>query len=139
LAWQFGHYSAVASLPGDQAPRAAGYKEWSLRAAPWLLFVLLGTLGFILAHNAITGDFIGFLPEGMRAMVEGGFDIPPPAPGEGSRWRLEFSSYFWDAKADPWIIGALAALAAVGIAFVYRQEGQGVRTPFRALLLALRV
>ncbi len=139
LAWQFGHYSAVGSLPGEQAPRAPGVKEWALWSAPWLLFALLGAAGFVLAHNAVTGDFLGFLPEGLRAVVERAFDVPPPAPGEGSRWRLEFSSYLWDAKADPWLIGAAAALAAVGVALIYGQEGHGVRPRFRALLLALRV
>src|SRR5262245_39335824 len=96
-------------------------------------------MGFVLLHDAITGDFLAFLPEGMRATVERAFDIPPPAPGEGSRWRLEFSSYFRDGKSDPWLVGALAVLAAVGIGLIYRQEGHGIRTRFRALLLALRL
>jgi hypothetical protein len=139
LAWQFGHYSTVPSLAGEEAPRAAGLKVWSLRAAPWLLFTLLGAVGFILLHNAVTGDFLAFLPDGLRATVERAFDIPPPAPGEGSRWRLEFSSYFRDGKSDPWLVGALALLATAGVALIYRQEGHGVRTGFRSLLVGLRL
>ena len=44
--------------------------------------------------------------------------VPPPTPGENSRWRLEYLSYFYDAKADPWLAGTLLVLGAVGIGFV---------------------
>lgn len=139
LAWQFGHYSSAPTLPVEQAPKGPGLKEWSLWAAPWVLFLFLGGISFILIHNAATGDFLAFLPEAVRATVERAFDIPPPAPGEGSRWRLEFASYFWDSKADPWIVGAFALLATGGVGLIYRQEGRDVRNRFRALLVALRL
>lgn len=138
-AWQFGHYSAAPSaLPEQEAARRPDWKQWALRAAPWALFALLGGVAFVLIHNAATGDFLAFLPEGLRGMVERAFDIPPPAAGEGSRWRLEFASYFWDAKSDPWLVGALAVAATVAVGLIYWQEGHSVRTGFRALLLALR-
>jgi hypothetical protein len=139
LAWQFGHYSTVPALPGDQVIPQTPWKKWSLASAPWVLFVGLGVIGFILIHDFASGDFLVFLPEGTRALLERAFDIPPPAPGEGSRWRLEYSSYFWDVKSDPWLIGALVILATVAVAFIYRQEGHGIRAGFRLLLLGLRV
>ncbi|MFO0843137.1 MAG: VWA domain-containing protein [Gemmataceae bacterium] len=139
FAWQFGHYSASPSaLPEQEAARRPGWARWALWAAPWALFALLGGVAFILVHNAATGDFLAFLPERLRAVVERAFDIPPPAPGEGSRWRLEFASYFWDAKSDPWLVGALAVLASAAVGLIYWQEGTAVRSGFRAMLLALR-
>ncbi|MFO0928730.1 MAG: VWA domain-containing protein [Gemmataceae bacterium] len=138
LAWRFGHYTA-APTPGEQPVRRPGAKEWALAAAPWLLFAALGGVGFVLAHNAWTGDFLGFLPETARALVERGFDIPPPATGEGSRWRLEYSSYLVDPRSDPWLIGALVLALPVAIAFVYRQEGHDIRPAVRLLLVGLRV
>jgi len=53
-------------------------KEWTLWSAPWVLFALVCGLAFILLHDAFTGDFLGFLPEPLRAMIERAFDIPPP-------------------------------------------------------------
>ncbi len=44
-------------------------------------------LAGILLHDAFSGDFLGFLPDGIAPRVEGMLDIPAPAPGEGSRWR----------------------------------------------------
>ena len=45
------------------------------------------------------------------------------APGEKSAWRLEYRSYFWDDRLDPWLAG-LVGVAALGmVVFVYRHEG----------------
>ncbi len=140
LAWQFGHYSAVPQLTAEQeaAARRPDWKLGLLWASPWLLFVLLGSVAFVLLHNALTGDFLAFLPEALRGYVERAFDIPPPAAGEGTRWRLEFASYLWDKKSDPWLVGAIALFTIVGIGLIYWQEGHSIRGRFRALLLALR-
>jgi uncharacterized membrane protein len=139
MAWIFGHYSAAPTLPEDAIPRKPGLKQWALWTAPWLLFGVLASIAFVLIHDASTGDFLAFLPESMRNWVERLLDVPPPAPGEGSRWRLEYTSYFWDAKADPWLAGTLGVLAAIGIGLVYWQEGNTVASRFRTLLLALRL
>lgn len=137
MAWQFGHYTGIASLPGDQAAPS----RWAsvLKAAPWALFAALGVVGFVLVHASATGDFLGFLPEGLRAAVESYVDVAPPAPGESRRWRLEMHSFLVDGKTDPYLIagGLLAALVAV--AFIYRQEGTGIGRGFRALLVGLRL
>lgn len=140
LAWQFGHHSAGATAPGEQTlSRRPGVKEWALAFAPWLLFTALGAIGFILLHDAWSGDFLTFLPEGLRGMTERAFSIPPPAPGEGSRWRLEYSSYLRDARSDPWLVGTLLLFLPVGVALVYAREGQSVRPGTRLLLVGLRV
>ncbi|MFO0881149.1 MAG: VWA domain-containing protein [Gemmataceae bacterium] len=137
LAWQFGHYSGTAQAEPAPVTRAL-VREWVLALAPWGLFLVLGGIGFILIHNTLAGDFLAFLPEGVRSIVERGFGVPPPAPGEGSRWRLEFASYFWDGKADPWLVSVLAVGSVVAVGLIYAQEGSAVRAGTRALLVGLR-
>ena len=139
LAWRFGHYSATGALPNEAPKAAPGLKEYALWTAPWVLLACLAGTAFVLAHDALTGDFLGFAPEGFRTFVERSMDVPPPAAGEGSRWRLEYSSFFHDAKADPWLAGILLVLAGLGIAWIYWQEGNDVPGRFRALLLSLRL
>jgi hypothetical protein len=104
-----------------------------------VLFASFLGLALVLLHDAWTGDFLGFLPESFRGFLERAFDIPPPAPGEGSRWRLEYSSYFLDGRTDPWLAGALAVAAAVMTFFVYRLEGRSTSGGFRFLLTGLRL
>jgi hypothetical protein len=124
MAWRFGHYSAGLA---DDAARSAQARRW-----PWLVPVVSGVLfafglavAGVLVHDAVTGDFLGFLPERLRRAAEQGLGIPPPAPGEGSRWRLEFSSYLRDGRSDLWLAGTLAAVAAAMIYLVYGQEKAG--------------
>jgi hypothetical protein len=124
LAWQFGHYSAAAE-PDQGAPKAARRRgAWVLVVLPGVLFVLGLGLAGVLLHDAWTGDFLGFLPDGLRRGVEHVLDIPPPAPGEGSRWRTEYASYLWDGHADRWLAGALAVAAAAGVWLIYSREGR---------------
>jgi hypothetical protein len=133
LAWRFGHYSGVAA---NEPPPAAG--RWLPTAAAAVGGLALLVLGGVLLHDAWTGDFLGFVPESVRRGVEAALGIPPPAPGEGSHWRLEFSSYFIDAATDPWLAGGLLVAAAAGIFWIYRQEGRAGTLP-RLLLGGLRL
>ncbi|MBY0227969.1 MAG: VWA domain-containing protein, partial [Gemmataceae bacterium] len=139
LAWRFGHYSSAGTLPDEGPKPPPGFKEYALWAAPWVLLALLAAVAGVLLHTVVTGDFLGFMPEAFRSWVEKSAGVPPPAPGEGSRWRLEFSSYFHDGKADPWLAGTLVVLAAIGIGWIYAQEGHKVPPLFRAVLACLRV
>ncbi|MGH9677572.1 MAG: hypothetical protein ACRD36_10765, partial [Candidatus Acidiferrum sp.] len=99
LAWQFGHYSDVEREAPTSEIRSggAGYGQLllrlSLRVLPFLLFAVVLTIGGILLHDAVTGDFLGFLPNSVRHGFENWLNVPEPAAGEGSRWRLEYSSY----------------------------------------------
>jgi hypothetical protein len=136
LAWQFGHYSSVSD---ESVPRPLGKAGWALYALAGLLFLVLLGGGFVLAHDAWTGDFLGFLPDGMRRSVEAWMDVPPPAPGEGSHWRLEYASYLWDASSDPWLAGAIACAAGVLVAWVYRREGRAPGSGFRIVMGGLRL
>ncbi|MGL4552589.1 MAG: VWA domain-containing protein [Gemmataceae bacterium] len=139
LAWRFGHYSTTGSLPEDGPPIKGTAWQAAIWAAPWVLFAGLLGVGSVLLHDAATGDFLGFLPEVLRSGVERAMDVPPPTPGENSRWRLEYASYFYDGKADPWLAGTVLVIAAAGIGFVYWSEGNDISGRFRALILCLRV
>lgn len=139
LAWRFGHYSASAGLPEDGPPIKSAFWQQVIQIAPWLLLTGMAGVGFILIHDAFTGDFLGFLPESLRSIVERSMGVPPPTPGENSRWRLEYMSYFYDGKADPWLAGTVLVFMAVGIGVVYWNEGNDVSGRFRSLILALRM
>jgi hypothetical protein len=122
LAWQFGHFSSA--VQSEPAARARSRAAWAFAAVPTVLFLCGLGLAAILVHDTWTGDFLGFLPESMRRGVERVLNIPPPAPGEGSRWRLEFSSYFWDGHSDLWLAGTLAAAALAGVGWITFREGR---------------
>ncbi len=139
LAWQFGHYSSASAVGAEGVRPLVGAKRWAMIAAPIVLFGALAVVGFVLLHDAVTGDFLRFLPEWARSLVERAMGVPPPAPGEGSHWRLEYRSYFWDAKSDPWLVGGLAVLATALVVAIYANEGQKQGIGFRTLLVTLRL
>jgi hypothetical protein len=127
LAWWFGHYSGVPEAgrnPARSIPRglAAGLLQMLPYGLSAGLFAVCAGIAFVLLHYAWSGDFLGFLPEGLRLFAESLLGIPAPAAGEGSHWRLEFFPYLWDMSADPWLVAALAAGSCVLIGVVYYVE-----------------
>jgi hypothetical protein len=135
LAWVFGHYSAVAGAPGG--PPARGRLLPGVTAA--LAAVAAVALGGVLFQAVWSGDFLSFLPDWARRGLESTLGIPAPAAGEGSRWRLDFNSYLWDAAADPWLAGLLAVAAGALVVWVYTREGRTAGTAYRILLAGLRL
>ncbi len=135
LAWRFGHYSTVAGM--SATPPAPG------RLVPILVATLAGTLFCVLAgvvaHAAWTGDFLSFLPDETRGVLERRLGIPTPAAGEGTRWRLEFTPYLWDAAADPWLAGAFALAMTALVVAIYLQEGRSASQVYKFLLAGLRM
>src|SRR5262249_60548110 len=87
----------------------------------------------------VSVDCLGFLPEAFRRGVESALGIPPPAPGEGTRWHLEFTPYLRDAASDPWLAGAIALGAALLVFFVYRNEGSTAGAAYRVLMGGVRL
>jgi hypothetical protein len=134
MAWRFGHYSGT---PSNEPVPSAG--RWLPALAVGLAALAALLIGGSLLHYAVTGEFLGFLPEGLRRVFEGVNGIPAPAPGEGSHWRLESVPFLWDADADPWLIGLVAVLGTALVVLVYRQEGRTAGTAFRLVLVGLRV
>jgi hypothetical protein len=135
LAWVFGHYSAVAGAPGG--PPARG--RLLPAAAGAIAAVAVLAIGGVLLQTAWSGDFLSFFPDWARRGAEHLLGIAAPAPGEGSRWRLEFNSFLWDAAADPWLAGLLAVAAAGLVGWVYFREGRTAGTGYRLLLAGLRL
>ena len=103
LAWHFGHYSAGRDTAGRRRTAASRARkfQWALLVLPWLLFVCVLAIAGVLVHDDVSGDFLGFLPDSGRRMLEGVTGIEAPPPGESSHWRLEYRPYFWDNRADP--------------------------------------
>jgi hypothetical protein len=124
LAWHFGHYSAaVTPLEDAESLRPRTKARWTLLISSWLLLACVFGIAGILAHDAITGDFLAFLPESGRRFLEGVTGIEAPAPGESSHWRLEYQPYLWDNRADPWLAVLLALGVLVLTYAIYSREG----------------
>src|SRR5262249_9670030 len=84
LAWRFGSARA-APIPGLD-PTAAPQRDpitkgllWTL--AHWPLLAVLAVAG-VLAHAAVTGRLLSFLPSGARRAIETLVGVPPAPPGE---------------------------------------------------------
>jgi uncharacterized membrane protein len=128
LAWYFGHYTAVHER--DRAPhgwsrgRFAIYLRVGLNVSMVILLAFSLATGVVLIHAAWTGDLLGFLPEGTRSTLEASLGVPPPAPGEGSRWNLEFRPYLWDGSADLWLAPLLGVALGALVIGVYRRESR---------------
>jgi hypothetical protein len=134
LAWQFGHYSSV---EGATAPPATGL-FWPLTIG--ILAVLCLTVGgWIIIHALYFGDFLGFLPDVLRAWLERALGVPPPTPGEGTHWDLEFQPFLHVLGNERWWAAALALAAGVLVFFSYRAEGPTVPKVYKALLGGLRL
>jgi hypothetical protein len=136
LAWLFGHFSASAPPPGTSAPpgRTLPIALGSLAAVAFV--VLAG----VWLHTLRADDFLSFLPERARSGIEWLMDVPPPVPGEGTRWKLDATPYLSRNPAvDPWLVGGVA-LAAVGlVGLVYRREGKTASVGDKLLLGGLRI
>ncbi|MFM7149019.1 MAG: vWA domain-containing protein, partial [Gemmataceae bacterium] len=113
LAWKFGHHSSSSIARGTSPQKLhSGPVSLILSVMPIICFIALGIIGFILLHEAFTHDFLGFLPGRFRNRLENYLGVPPPNPGEGSQWRLEYGNIFGLSSSSKWITGLLASLGA---------------------------
>jgi len=136
LAWFFAHYTALAGTTTGELARTGA--AWPIGVALVAGLAFLVTAG-VLIHAGRTGDFLGFLPEVFRSWMEGLLGVPPPAPGEGTRWSLEFTPYLRDAASDPWLAGGIALAAAALVFGIYGLEAQAASPAYKVLLGALRI
>jgi hypothetical protein len=134
LAWRTG--LGRAALPGESPPPSGRRVAIPLGLGGGLP-LLLGAGALLYA--ALAGEFLGFLPDGLRRAVEAGLDIPPPTADEGMRWRLEYSPYLWDGATDPWLAAALALAVAGVVGILYWNEGRRISVGYRLLFAGLRV
>lgn len=133
LAWIFGHYSA-AGAPGQAATGAL----WPALIGG-VAIVLFAVGAYVLFDAARTGDFLGFLPDSVRAGIESWMSIPPPAQGEGRRWDLEFMPYLMGAGNDPWLVIGIAIAAGLLVFLIYRSEAPHVAVGYKWLMAGLRI
>ncbi|MEI8378743.1 MAG: hypothetical protein WCJ09_01355 [Planctomycetota bacterium] len=57
-----------------------------------------------------------------------------PAPGEGTQWRLD-----WRSPAPSWVIAIICVILLVGVTWIYRRDGESLKTRQRLTLTALRL
>src|SRR5581483_7853098 len=65
MAWRFGHYTGTAT---QETPSTAGHVLPAIAAGVVGVAVLV--IGGTLVHYSITGEFLGYLPEGIRHFME---------------------------------------------------------------------
>ena len=113
------------------------------RAWPMTVAIVVGFLfvagAVILIHSTRTGDFLGFLPEGIRSWAESHLGVPAPPAGENTRWDLERRNWLPLITDETWFAGALTIAALVLIFFTYRAEGPRIHPAYKVLLGALRI
>jgi Aerotolerance regulator N-terminal/von Willebrand factor type A domain len=118
LAWRYG--SSRAGIAAD--PMRVKPSRWltPLWAIPLVACAL--AIG-IVAHAAITGEFLGFLPGSIRVPIERAMGVPEAAPGEGTRWRLESLAFLTGEKStDNWLATVLLATTGLWVGIIYRRE-----------------
>jgi hypothetical protein len=147
LAWLFGSARTVA--PGE-ALVAAPARSWLRSVFSWetLAWVPLGlviVLAVVLLHESRTDEFLGFLPSQVRLALERQWGVSEAAPGEGTRWRLEYLPFLsGQAKADRWLAGTLFVVIGAGVVLLYwlerlasRVRVPGERNPASSSMLSL--
>ena len=139
LASVFGHYASTVRTEQDRSPRSLTWPGRLLLGIPYVLLGLGLLITGVLAHEAVTGDFLGFLSEETRQNLETTVGVKTPAAGEVSHWRLEYNHYFLDDRTDPWLAGGVLAAGAALVYLVYRREGQKPASFERLVLVGLRV
>jgi hypothetical protein len=135
MAWYFSHHTSLAGTTTAQPEARGVLLPLGIAVGAAVLVVSVAT---VLLHAAQTGDFLGFLPDAFRSWVEASLGIPPAAPGEGTRWHLEFTSYLRDSASDPWLAGGIALAAAALVFAIYHFEGSTANFGYRLLLGGLR-
>jgi hypothetical protein len=134
LAWQFGHYSSV---EGSAVQVARG------RALPITIAAVAGAVflfgAFVLIHTARTGDFLGFMPDGLRALALRFLGAPAALVGENTRWYLEGRRWLPEVLDEKWLLVFLAFAAVALVYFTYRAEGPTVHPVYKLLLGSLRI
>ncbi|HMC65002.1 MAG TPA: vWA domain-containing protein, partial [Gemmataceae bacterium] len=134
LAWRFGHWTTAG--PAGAIPATGRILPIAVGVLAGLLFVALAG---VLAHAAYTGDFLGFMPESLRAAAERALDVPPPDAGEGTRWRLDYTPYLSsDFRSEAWWVGGIAVAALVVVFSIYLREGRTAGRTYKLLLAGLR-
>src|SRR5262249_54514325 len=104
LAWRLGHFSKT--VAPNEVMSASKEPPALVGSAAAFAFLLLSA---VLLHTWWTQDFLGFLPDGLRAWMESTLGVPHLASGESTHWRLEYTPYLLtNAQLEPWLVGVVA-------------------------------
>jgi hypothetical protein len=105
---------------------ASGTPAAPLPGLRGLALVVVGLalgLGGVLLHAVVTGELLSFLPYSWRLGLEQSLGVPPAAPGEGTRWRLENTPTFGlSVASERWGLGTLAVGLLLLVGWIYRRE-----------------
>lgn len=143
LAWRFGS-ARSGSVVSSKARTTSLGKMLDLAASVVVCIVSAAAvmIGVVLVHAAWTGDFLGFLSENRRNVIESALGVPAAATGEGTKWRLDFLPYLsGNTATDRWLVGAIGTLTVALAIGLYRRELPRSRRSFGSLflLIALRI
>jgi Mg-chelatase subunit ChlD/CheY-like chemotaxis protein len=144
FAWRVGPSRALAAGVGvsiDQQTATRSPWRWVWNGLSLIPLAIAGLMLFTVAHEAITGHLMGFLPDHWRQRIESWLEVPTAGPGEGTRWRLEaMSVYLTSFAQDRRLLAALAGGAVVFVAVLYWLERRAAGHVRRMLLpAALRI
>jgi hypothetical protein len=135
VAWIFGRSGATGA--GLRTRLLAG-RRLPVLLATGVWIVLLAVVA-ILLHAAWTGEFLGMLPESARRAVEARLQVPPPVPGEGTRWRLDFLPYIGGMETFSWLAPLILLVAGTLVVTVYLRERSSFGGTARIALSAMRI
>ena len=137
LAWYKGPRNA-----GKEAPRRRS--RWArvggigATIAAVILLAIASLLIFAVIDAERTGRFLDFFPLSWRQDVETRLEIPPAAPGEGMRWRLEsFTAFARSGASDKRILVMLGSILVVGTFGLYRVQRRALPSGWPLLLPTL--
>jgi len=136
LAWQFGHYTTT---EGALAPAAGASSFYSMLLAIGVVVIgtgifLLGS--FIIYHERMTGDFLGFLPDLLRVWGEQRVGAPALGAGEVRNWNLDPRSFLFSIPSESWWMVGIAITAACTMFAVYISEARKASNIIYMILLA---
>jgi hypothetical protein len=122
LACCFGHYQGRSLSTRSASLRGEGRSRWG-RLPIWLGggFAVVGllTMAFLavaVVEYGYSGDFLGFcMPDSVRAGIERWLDVPPPAPGESTKWTLTAGPILQGSSLYSVLVVAVLCLAGVAI------------------------
>jgi len=122
LAWRLG--PARSAVANGSPPEISLGIRWSKIFGWPLLFVAAAVIATSL-HGLWSGEFLSYIPQGHRHLVERVAGLPAAEAGEGTRWRLESSpALSRSPKLDHRLLGGLALFSFAIVVWLYRNESR---------------
>ena len=138
LAWLFGHYTTT---EGSLVSQPAGPISTAVAAGIAILSTIVFAVGaYVIVDYAISGDFLHFLPDIVRTLVEQFVGAQPLQAGEGASWKFETMPFLLGLPgSERWYQVLLTIGVAILIFFTYKAEAPRVSIIYKLLLGALRL